>query len=121
MADIIKLINLTWTDLEGHRMAVTSGQLTEDQKLSQLRQTTHRLEMEKQRTAETSKDVDHEDGEENSLQGRIRRKSVIFNNSIGKHIKISLKRKPTQMMRSKVVLLTSNIDNQYLFILESIL
>ena len=53
-------------------------------------------------------------GGEETLRGRIRRKSIIFNNSIGKQLKSSLKRTPTQMMRTKVVLETSFLNHSSL-------
>ena len=91
MADIIRMINLTSAELEGHPSAVTCGQLTQDQRECQ------------QRTRSISKQIENS-SEEDTLGGRIRRKSFnVFNNSVRKQIKSSLKPTPTQMMRTKVV------------------
>ena len=113
MAEIIKLINLTSAELEGHRAAVTSGQLTEDQKLCQER-IRIREDKGQGRSQETVKNTETEHGEENTLRGRMRRKSIIFNNAIGKQLKSSLKRTPTQMMRTKVVVETSFLNHSSL-------
>lgn len=96
MAEIIKLINLTSAELEGHRAAVTSGQLTEDQKKCQ-----QRVRQPGQARSQEIVKTESEHGEENTLRGRMRRKSIIFNNAFGKQLKSSLKRTPTQMMRTK--------------------
>lgn len=100
------MINLTSAELEGHRAAVTCGQLTEDQKECQQKTRIRQSQ-------EISKDDgdNNESNEENSLRGRIRRRSIIFNNAIGKQLKCSLKRTPTQMMRTKVVVETSFLDH----------
>ena len=109
MAEIIKLINLTSAELEGHRAAVTSGQLTEDQKKCQQRV----RQPGQARSQEIVKNTESEH-EENTLRSRMRRKSIIFNNAFGKQLKSSLKRTPTQMMRTKVVLETSFLNHSYL-------
>ena len=64
---------------------------------------------------ETNNETENnENSGEETLRGRIRRKSIIFNNSIGKQLKSSLKRTPTQMMRTKVVLETSFLNHSSL-------
>ena len=99
------MINLTSAELEGHRAAVTCGQLTEDQKECQQKT---RI---RQSQPEISKDEDNENIEEMTLRGRIRRRSIIFNNAIGKQLKSSMKRTPTQMLRTKVVVETSFLNH----------
>ena len=67
------------------------------------------------KSQETNKETENnENSGEETLRGRIRRKSIIFNNSIGKQLKSSLKRTPTQMMRTKVVLETSFLNHSSL-------
>ena len=103
MADIIRMINLTSAELEGHPSAVTCGQLTQDQRECQ------------QRTRSISKQMENS-SEEDTLGGRIRRKSFnVFNNSVRKQIKSSLKPSPTtQMMRTKVVVETRFLNHSSL-------
>ncbi len=107
MAEIIKMINLTSAELDGHREAVTCGQLTQDQKECQQRtRSRHSLEVSKQ-----SENISEED----TLGGRIRRKSFnVFNSSVRKQIKSSLKPKLTQTMRTKVVLETRFLNHSSL-------
>ena len=105
LAEIIKMINLTSAELEGHRAAVTCGQLTEDQKECQQKTRIRQSQ-------EISKDEENENIEESiTLRGRIRRRSIIFNNAIGKQLKSSMKRTPTQMLRTKVVVETSFLNH----------
>ena len=109
MAEIIKMINLTSAELDGHREAVTCGQLTQDQKECQQR-TRSRQSLEVSKQSENSSDED-------TLGGRIRRKSFnVFNRSgsVRKQIKSSLKPKPTQTMTTKVVVETRFLNHSSL-------
>ena len=77
VAEIIRMINLTSAELEGHLCAVTCGQLTQDQRECQQR--TRRWQ-----SLEFSKKMENS-SEEDTLEGRIRQKSL--NNSVRKQVK----------------------------------
>ena len=83
--------------------------MTEDQKKCQQRV----RQPGQARSQEIVKNTESEH-EENTLRSRMRRKSIIFNNAFGKQLKSSLKRTPTQMMRTKVVVETRFLNHSSL-------
>ena len=99
--DIIKSINQTSAEIESHRAAITCGQLTEDQKQCQLK--IRNLSIHKsQEIVSTNLEAADNNGRGICFSERLRRKSVKLNESIGKHLKCSLRRRNSQIIRNKV-------------------
>ena len=93
VSEILRLIKLTISELECHKTAIASGQLTQDQKDCQLN--IKKLTLKEQ--------VEEDLTRKECFSEKLRRKSVSASISLGTQIKHSLKRRQSQIIRKKVV------------------
>ena len=93
ISEILRLIKLTISELECHKTAIASGQLTQDQKDCQLN--IKKLTLNQQ--------VEEDLNRKECFSEKLRRKSVSASISLGTQIKHSLKRRQSQIIRKKVV------------------